>query len=140
MMRRSDANDDGSRIDSPAGKNLSQPTASPGRLPLWRIGFTSGLVGMLCCVGPTVLALIGIVSATTAFAWATKIYDNYAWWFRLGGLATLALLVFLALRRRDQCSLAAIRRLRWRLATTLAIAVVTYGALYAATTWLGTFV
>ena len=49
-----------------------------------------GLVDILCCVGPTVLALVGLVSAGTTFAWATDLYDNYAWWFRLGGLAVLA--------------------------------------------------
>lgn len=112
---------------------------SAGRLPIWRIGLTGGLVGMLCCVGPTVLALIGIISASTAFAWATDLYGNYAWWFRLGGLGVLALLVFFALRRRNQCSLAGIRRLRWRLAAMLAIAAATYGVLYAVTTWLERF-
>lgn len=120
-------------VQSPDGR------AIPRRLPIWRIGITGGLVGMLCCVGPTILALVGIVSAATAFAWANNLYDNYAWWFRLGGLAVLALLVWMVLRRRNQCSLTAIRRLRWRLVTVLAIAVGTYGVLYAATTWLGTF-
>lgn len=59
----------------------------------------------------------------TAFAWATNLYDNHAWWFRLGGLAVLALLVWISLRRRNQCSIAA----------------ATYGTLYGLTTWLGTF-
>jgi hypothetical protein len=40
-----------------------------------------------------VLALLGIVSAGTAFVWATDLYDNHAWWFRLAGLAVLAILV-----------------------------------------------
>lgn len=122
----------------------STPPTPPGRhgrtdrLPVWRIGLTGGLVGILCCVGPTVLALLGIVSAGTAFVWATDLYDNYAWWFRLGGLAVLALLVWLSLRRRNQCSLAGVRRRRWRLLGVLGIAVTTYIALYALTTWLGT--
>src|SRR4051812_20350503 len=38
-------------------------------LPVWRIGLAGGLVGILCCVGPTVLALLGVVSAGTAFVW-----------------------------------------------------------------------
>jgi hypothetical protein len=110
-----------------------------GRLPVWRIGFTGGLVGILCCVGPTVLALFGIVGAGTAFVWATDLYTNYAWWFRLGGLAVLVALTWVALRRRNQCSIAAVRRLRWRLLAALAIALGTYSVLYALTTWLGTF-
>ncbi len=108
-------------------------------VPVWRIGITGGTVGILCCVGPTVLAAFGVISAGTAYVWANDLYDNYAWWFRLSGLAVLVVLVVLALRRRDQCSLAGARRLRWRLLATLAIAVGTYAALYAITTWLGTF-
>lgn len=109
------------------------------RLPTWRIGLGAGLVGMLCCVGPTVLALLGVVSAGTAFAWSTSLYGGYAWWFRLGALAVLALLVWVALRRRDQCSIVGLRRWRWRLLGVLGVGVATYVALYAITTWLGTF-
>jgi hypothetical protein len=100
-------------------------TAPPGdrtdRLPAWRIGAIGGLVGVLCCVGPPVLALLGIVSAGTAFVWATELYDDYAWWFRLAGLAVLAVLAWISLRRRNQCTVAGIRlllatsrRRRWR--------------------------
>jgi hypothetical protein len=106
---------------------------------VWRIGITGGVVGILCCVGPTILALFGIVSAATAFAWANNLYDNYAWWFRLGGLAVLAALVWLSLRRQDQCSIDGVRRRRGRIVAAAAIAVGTYALLYALTTWLGTF-
>lgn len=120
-----------------SGRSRRRPKTD--RLPVWRMGLTGGLVGILCCVGPTVLALVGLVSAGTAFAWATNLYDNYAWWFRLGGLAVLAGLVWWSLRRRDQCSVAGMRRWRWRLLAVLAVAVGTYVALYALTTWLGNF-
>jgi chromate transport protein ChrA len=108
-------------------------------LPMWRIGIAGGTLGILCCVGPTALAVIGIVSAATAFAWANDLYDNYAWWFRLGGAAVLVLLVWWQLRRRNQCSISGLRRARWRLLGVLAIAVGTYAGLYALTTWLGRF-
>jgi hypothetical protein len=109
------------------------------RLPVWRIGLAGGLTGILCCVGPTALALLGVVSAGTAFVWATSLYDNYAWWFRLGGLAVLVGLVWWSLRRRNQCSVAGLRRWRWRLLGVLAVASGTYVGLYVLTTWLGTF-
>ena len=128
-------------VTRPAARETSDrraPTAID-RVPIWRIGITGGLVGILCCVGPTVLALFGIVSAATAFAWANNLYDNDAWWFRLGGLAALVALMWIALRRRNQCSIAGMRRLRWPLLGVFAIAVGTYIALYALTTWLGTF-
>ncbi|TAM68856.1 hypothetical protein [Mycobacterium sp.] len=115
------------------------PQAAGSRVPMWRIGITGGVVGILCCAGPTVLAIFGIISATTALAWSNNLYGNYAWWFRLGGIGVLALLVWIALRRRNQCNINAIRHLRWRLAAMLAIAVGTYALLYAVTTWLERF-
>jgi hypothetical protein len=107
------------------------------RLPVWRIGVAGGLVGMLCCVGPTVLALFGVIGAGTAYAWAEEAYGGYTWWLRLAGLVLMAALVYVGLRRRRMCSVAGVRRLRWRLLAMLGIAVITYVILYAVTTWLG---
>ncbi|MEO3853993.1 hypothetical protein [Acrocarpospora sp. B8E8] len=50
--------------------------------------------------------LLGVVNAGTAFAWAIELYDSYAWWFRLAGLAVLVALVWWSLRRRQACSIA----------------------------------
>lgn len=110
---------------------------SPGPrkgLPAIRIGILGGLTGILCCVGPTVLAIFGIVSAATAFSWATNLYDNYAWWFRIGGMLLMAGVIALALRRRNQCSLAGARNARKKILIALGVAVATYAALYALTT------
>ncbi len=116
------------------------PGQLPGRrLPAIRIGIAAGIAGLLCCVGPTVLALVGVVSAGTAFVWANDLYDGYAWFFRLGGLLLLTVLVVWSLRRRNQCSLGGVRRNWSRLLLALGIAVATYALLYAVTTWLGTF-
>lgn len=108
-------------------------------LPSIRIGIAAGLAGILCCVGPTVLALLGVVSAGTAFVWANDLYDNYAWFFRLGGLLLLGGLVGWTLRHRNQCSLRGAKANRKKIVIALGVAVGTYAALYAVTTWLGTF-
>jgi len=102
------------------------------------VGVAGGVLGILCCVGPTVLALFGVVGAGTAFVWANTLYDGYAWWFRLAGLALMAVLVSVALRRRGQCSLRGAATVRGKLVAMLVIAVGTYAALYGVTTWLGT--
>jgi hypothetical protein len=84
-------------------KTTAARMTRPG-LPAVRIGLAAGITGMLCCVGPTVLALIGVVSAGTAFVCATDLYDGYGWWFRAGGLLLLVGLAVWSLRRRNQCS------------------------------------
>lgn len=108
-------------------------------VPGTRIGIFAGLTGILCCVGPTVLALLGIVSAGTAYTWANDLYDGYAWWFRLAGLAVLVLLVVWTLKRRNQCNLHGVRSNRKKLTIAFGAAVATYLILYGVTTWLGTF-
>jgi len=127
-----------STSDDPAADQTSaDPTAA--KLPSVRIGMVAGLTGILCCVGPTVLAALGVVSAGTAYVWANNLYDGYAWLFRAAGLALLAGLVAWSLKRRNQCSIAGARRVWPRLLLTFAIALGTYAVLYALTTWLGTF-
>jgi len=127
--------DEGERVN----QTIEKPRTTRRRgVPAIRIGVAAGVTGLLCCVGPTVLALLGVVSAGTAYVWANDLYDGYSWLFRLGGLAVLGLLVAWSLRRRNQCTLAGVRRTWPRLLLALGIAVGTYAVLYALTTWLGT--
>lgn len=108
-----------------------------GGLPAIRIGIAGGVAAIMCCVGPTVLAIFGIVSAATAFTWATDLYDNYTWWFRIAGLALMAILLIASLRKRNSCSMSGVRSNRNKLLVALGVAIATYVALYALTTWLG---
>jgi len=114
------------------------PAAPPSpRLAVIRIGVAGGVVGMLCCAGPTVLALLGIVGAATAYGWAENLYGGYAWWFRGAGLLVMAGLVAGSLRRQRRCTPSAVRGV-WRALLRLAlVAVATYAALYGVTTALG---
>lgn len=126
-----------------SGTDRSDRTGAERRLtrPLsvGRIGVLGGLPGILCCVGPTVLALLGVIGAGTAFVWANDLYDDYKWWFRLAGLVVMAAMVWWSLRRRQMCTLQGLRDVRSRLLLIVVVAVGTYVALYALTTWLGTF-
>ena len=47
-------------------------------LPAAWMGLLAGVTALLCCVGPTVLALLGVVSAGTAFVWANDLYGRGA--------------------------------------------------------------
>lgn len=102
------------------------------------IGFLAGLVGIGCCVSPVVLYLVGAASATTAVSLGNTLYYDYGWYFRGAGLVLGGSAVYIYLRRRDACDLRGVR-VHWRtIAAAGGIAVGTYVALYALTTWLGT--
>lgn len=58
---------------------------------------------------------------------------------RAAGVAVLAGLLWWSLRRQQACSLAGARAVRGRLLGLLLVAVATYGALYAVTSWLERF-
>lgn len=99
-------------------------------------GLLAGLVGITCCVGPTVAALLGIISAASALDLANNLYGDWGWAFRLAGLAVAVAIVAVARRRARACSVAP-GRLRRFVAVLAVTGVATYGVLYAVTTWLG---
>lgn len=101
------------------------------------LGIFSGLVGMLCCVTPAVLFLLGLATATAAVSLGIQWYAQYAWPLR-GAAVLLALAgIVLHLRRRNACSLRGVRANLGSIMTTVVVGVIIYGALYGITTWLG---
>ncbi|GAC1485737.1 MAG: hypothetical protein NVS1B1_00240 [Candidatus Limnocylindrales bacterium] len=112
-----------------------KPVNAPASLGIGALG---GLIGISCCVSPVVLYLIGVASATEAVGLGTRLYGEYAWYFRGAGLLVGGGAVAIYLRRQDQCDLRGART-QWRtIVGAAAVGVVTYAALYALTTWLGT--
>lgn len=101
------------------------------------LGVVAGLVGISCCVGPTVLALLGLASVSFAISLSNTLYYEYGWYFR-GAAALLGVLGVVALLRgRRSCTLRGARE-QWRLILTVVVAmVVVYVTLYWLTTWLG---
>lgn len=132
------------RARASAPNELPEPaTSSVGRrrdgvwLPSVRIGLAGGLAAMLCCVGPTLLAIIGVATAATAYTWAETLYGTFAWAFRGFGLIVIITLVVVSLRRRRQCTLAGVHAARRSLLVAVVVAGATYALLYGVTTWLG---
>lgn len=119
-----------------AAERVVARAPSPGK-GLWWAGVAGGVAAILCCVGPTVLALAGAMSAATAFALATDLYDSWSWAFRIAGLAVTAGLVWWILCRRRACTRTGVRAAWKGIAAALAAGVATYTALYWITTWLG---
>ncbi len=102
-----------------------------------KFGLLSGLAGIMCCVSPVVLVLLGIATAAEAVTLGDTLYYGYAWFFRAFGLAVATVAVVLYLRKRRMCTLAGARR-SWRLLTVLVVAGVgTYIGLFWFTKYLG---
>ncbi|MCY4377903.1 MAG: hypothetical protein OXC31_29445 [Spirochaetaceae bacterium] len=102
-----------------------------------KFGLLSGLAGIMCCVSPVVLVLLGIATAAEAVTLGDTLYYGYAWFFRAFGLAVATVAVVLYLRKRRMCTLAGARR-SWRLLAVLAVAGVgTYIGLFWFTKYLG---
>ena len=102
-----------------------------------KFGLLSGLAGIMCCVSPVVLVLLGIATAAEAVTLGDTLYYGYAWFFRAFGLAVATVAVVLYLRKRRMCTLAGARR-SWRLLAVLVVAGVgTYIGLFWFTKYLG---
>ncbi len=120
-----------------------------------RVGIVAGLAGISCCVGPTVLALLGLSSVSFAISLGNTLYYQYGWYFRGAALVLAAAGVVSLLRKRKSCTLRGAReqwrllvtvgksctlrgaREQWRLLVTVVAAmVVVYVGLYWLTTWL----
>jgi len=102
-----------------------------------KLGVVAGVAGISCCVGPTVLALLGLSSVSFAISLGNSLYDQYGWYFRAAALILAAAGVLGLLRSRKSCTLRGARE-QWRLFLTVATTMVlTYVGLYWVTAWLG---
>lgn len=102
-----------------------------------RVGVLAGLVGVACCVGPTVMALFELASVSFAISLSNTLYYEYGGYFRGAALLLGTLGVIGLLRGRKSCTLRGAKE-QWRLILTVAATmVVVYVALYGLTTWLG---
>jgi hypothetical protein len=102
-----------------------------------KLGVFAGLVGISCCVGPTVLALIGLSSVSFAISLSNTLYYEYGWYFRSAAVLLAVIGLVGLLRARKACTVGGTRE-QWRLLLTVLVSmVVVYVALYWVTTWLG---
>jgi len=100
------------------------------------LGALAGLVGISCCVLPTVLAAIGLSSVSFALSLGTTLYYGYGWYFRAAALAFAVLATLAVLQRRRTCTLPGARG-QLPLFVSVGVAmIVVYAVLYALTAWL----
>lgn len=112
--------------------NVAEPSGRSGMAA----GLIAGVIALACCVGPAVGALLGIASAATAIELATDLFSTWGWAFKLAGLAFGAAAVTVAFRRGRACDPHGRGRSRF-FAALVVSGLLTYGGLYAGTTWLG---
>ena len=100
-------------------------------------GAIAGLIGIGCCVYPTVLVLLGLSSAAAAVDLANGLFDDWGWAFKLAGAAFALIALWIQRRRARACRAGARPTLRSNALWIAAIAVATYAVFYGLTTWLG---
>lgn len=85
----------------------------------------AAFIGGLCCFAPVVVVLAGIGSVSYAISLTDLLYYEYAWAFRLAGLAFLfgALVVYLY-TSEEVCSVDAAVRKRRRIGNLLGVAII----------------
>lgn len=120
------------RTSSPEG-DVGAPRVRSGLLG----GLAAGTIGLACCVGPAVAALLGLTSAAVAIDVANTLFSEWGWAFKLAGGVFAAVAIGLAYRRRRSCGTDARRGTGRFAAVLIATGLATYGVLYAGTTWLG---
>ncbi len=84
----------------------------------------AAFVGGLCCFVPVVTVLLGLGSVSYAASLTDLLYGQYAWAFRLAGLALLfgALVVHLYVNE-GVCSVDAAVRRRWQILNLVVLSV-----------------
>lgn len=111
-------------------------SARPRRPAL--LGAVAGVIGIGCCVYPVALVLLGLSGAAAAIDLANRLFDEWGWAFRSAGIAFAGAAIWMQRRRIRACAVDARSSLQRNALTIVATGVVTYGALYGLTTWLGT--
>ena len=118
--------------DSKEATRLKTPKSSVG----W--GVLAGTLGISCCVYPVVLVLIGVSTVAAAIDLGNFLFYEWGWAFRLAGIAFAGLALYMQRRRFRSCPADEKPRI-WKSAVVIGgVGVVTYGALYWFTTYLGT--
>ena len=118
-------------IDHDTGRD-SRTAPRPGL-----VGAIAGLVGIACCVYPVVLVLLGLSTAAAAVDLGNRLFAEWGWAFKLTGLSLIGVAIVVQRRRARACAPDAQPRVLPSALIMLAVAVGTYLALYATTTWLG---
>ena len=97
---------------------------------LFRITGIPVLIASMCCLSPLIFLALGVITLGEATALADSFYGQYAWAFRLVGLALLALALGWHFWRGGVCSLSAAKRNRTRIINTILLALVVSVAAY----------
>ena len=100
-----------------------------------KLGLLAGLVGIVCCVSPVVMVLLGLASVSFAISLGNTLYYQYGWYFRGAALVLAAGGVIGILRGRNACTLRSARA-QWRLLLTVIVAMV---AVYVSLYWLTSY-
>jgi len=83
------------------------------------------VIASLCCLSPIILVLLGVGTVGFASSLADSLYGEYKWYFRLAGLAVMAVALVMYFRRKKNiCTLDAVKRRRNEIINTVALVLI----------------
>jgi len=100
------------------------------------IGFFAGAIGILCCISPVILVLLGLSTVTAAIAMGNNLFYNYKLYFIGASVIFLVIALALYLKQKKQCSISGVRKNLNLIILSVFIAILTYTFFYYFTTWL----
>ena len=103
---------------------------------IFTLGAIAGTIGILCCVSPIVLVLLGLSTVSAAIALGNNLFTNYKIYFISASVLFLAVAITFYLKKKNQCSLSGVRKNLNMIIFTVFVAVLVYIFWYYFTTWL----
>lgn len=125
-----------------------QPAPKPDEPSVWKwaLSFAGaiGITGLLCCVAPMVLFMLGLMSGIYAISFAEMFYNDDkspgigAWLLRIGAAVIGVIGIALYRRKQNQCSVDPKRKRRNLIlvtATVILAGLAFYFTLYELSSW-----
>ena len=83
------------------------------------------VIASLCCLSPVFLVLFGIGTVGFASSLTDTLYGENKWWFRLAGILAMTVALVLYFRRKKNiCTLDAVKRRRNEIINTVAVVLI----------------
>ena len=91
---------------------------------IFKLTWIPVLFASLCCLSPIILLLLGLSTVTFAASLTNVLYGDYKWAFRGLGLLLLVFMLVIYFRKKNICTLKAVKKNRNTIINTILIVLI----------------